>query len=192
MKKLLLCFAVAMIAVSCTLPPFSVEDYKEHGDCWKFLHGFLNGTALFENVTRSDECLAILPVLHDGIADIIEIIRHIHEGDIFDNLRKIIDKLEEMNDKMKTVEEPCKAMCGDIRARLCKLRKYLKHHTSTAIIHALANMSEIRKRSEAFWQHVLDKDWCQAGWQLGDLKRFVWFWDFSPTAEDLHDLSFLE
>jgi hypothetical protein len=154
-----------------------------HGEDYIFLKGFFNGTQLFHNLTNSDACLVVLPILHDDWVDIINLIDQLDhdEQDFFKIARAVLDKFEDMSVKLKVVEQPCSDMMKDAAHRLARLSHYFNlTWVQKMMFHGYTNVDEIRSRYRLFKTACLNHDYCTAGNALGDLTRFVFFWDFEP------------
>lgn len=157
----------------------SLKD-PDHGAGFLFLKGFLRATQLFNNVDQKDECLAILPVAHDELVEIHDILKNILDNnDFFNDLRKVIDILEELDNKLKEVEEPCNALKASVHDVLVKLHDYVTAdgYTQRALKHALQNIAIGIQKYENIWGYLHAKDWENYGAAQGDLYRFVLFWD---------------
>jgi hypothetical protein len=154
----------------------------QHGEDYMFIKSFLNGTQLFHNLNRSSECMTVLPVIHDDFVDIFELLNHIKsESDFFKIIRGVIDKLEHTFEKLKAVEEPCNDMFTDVARRINKLSHYLGNEWFQKVIfHSITHVDDIRQRYVTFRDLFMKQDYCGSGYALGDLSRFIFFYDFEP------------
>jgi hypothetical protein len=163
-----------------------------HGEDFAFIVGFLNGTQIFTNLKSCQECLSVVPAIHDDVVLIIELMDHIKtKDDFWIFIRGVIDHVEHMFEKLKAVEQPCAEMTIDIAMRINNLIKYL--HTDwfqKVIFHSVTHLGDIQTKYDAFRATYAEGDYTASGKVLGDLTRFVLFWDFDP--ELLRFLTILE
>jgi hypothetical protein len=156
----------------------------EHGEEYLFWGGFINGTQIFHHLNKGEACLSIIPILHDDWVHIINLIDELEtQHDFFKVVHAIINKLEDIYRKMKTVEQPCSDMMKDAAHRLAELSHYFSHQwIEKMFIHAYVSINDIKLRYQIFKSAYYNSDYCNAGYALGELTRFTLFWDFQPQV----------
>jgi hypothetical protein len=123
-----------------------------------------------------------LPIAHDDYIKIHDILINIRDhGDFFNDLRKIIDILDDFNNKSKDFREPCNTLSKGVRNVLNRLHDYMAAdgYFKRAGEHALANVFHVIQRYENIRDYLRAKDWENYGAAQGELYRFIFFWDFS-------------
>jgi hypothetical protein len=184
-----------ILTILCIANSRSIADYfrspkpsptSKHGEDYFFLSGLINGTALFNNLTRADECQELLPIIHDDIANISLIIRNLdpHSPTFFNDLRTILDNLEHLKNSTKEYQEPCCEVRKDVVDRFKRLHdEYMdKEWPKRVFIHLVNNIGTMREKCENFKMLLIAKDYYNAGYALGDLIRYVLFWDYEQGS----------
>jgi hypothetical protein len=171
MFKSLVAIVTFSFAIS-SLRGIQTEDYL-------FVSGFFNGTQLFNNLNGSDECLSLLPVVHEDFEKIVELIEH--TGDVFEKFEMVIERLKHLLAKMEDVKSPCNSMRKDIEIRFDELRRYLLNYgIDRMIFHAITYSQYVNDKYKDFRQALLNREYYISGYYLGDLVRFMIFWDYTP------------
>jgi hypothetical protein len=158
----------------------------QHGAGALFLAGMFDGLHIFDNITYRNECLSVWPIIHDDVADIISIVRNItSDKDIFDALRLIIDKVEDLFTAMHSRKDVCMKMRTQIRSVLMKVGKFLKvkGRFNKMWSHFFSNFGMVIMKFEEARQVWLSRQWYQSGYIIGDLVSFVSLWDFQVGTE---------
>lgn len=158
----------------------------EHGAGALFTAGFFHGLNLFNNLPHTDECLAVLPVYHDDIADIVNLFRNItKDTDFFALSRAVIDKLEHLNNAIRTACPSCKALGDEVEVVLQGLTNHLSNPDRLRVVfeHTILNIGLIKERMERGRDNWMARRYQESGDAYGDLMRFMLFWDYPASIK---------
>jgi hypothetical protein len=172
-----------------------IQNLDDHGDNTVFWAGFLHGLGIFQNVTHKAECLAILPVVHDDLVAIHDRIRNITDfKEMIEASKFITQKLEEIYKKFDETSTPCKKMLDDIRKIKEKVIIYLQaaEIQKKIYLHLFQNLWTVIQKWQNIGDHCRDRDWYRAGYEFGDVVRFVFIWDLQLSNKDSLDLKLFD
>jgi hypothetical protein len=171
-----------LITFTTSSKNITIKHELDHGEDYIFITGLINGIRLFENLNRSEECSQVFSIFHDDIADIIIILKSItKDSDYIEVMRKILDRLDNLFKYMNNYEVPCKEMGRDLYIRINKLSQYInKEWIRKTFTHILSYIGDIRDGYDYFRKRLEEREFYIAGYTMGNLIRFMFFWDFPP------------
>ena len=177
---------------SDTLP--DDDEHRHHGAKTLFVAGFLRGLGIFQNVTHKNECLSILPVLHDDGADIYNRIKNITDyREMVQAAKYIVAKIEHSEKKIMESRPDCRAMFQDIRTLMMRVRKHFtgKEKIEMVYTHLFQNLGVVIQKWENAKEHCRMHHFYRSGCATGDMMKFVLFWDF-PRKDEIKELTLFE
>jgi hypothetical protein len=175
-----------LITSLCICKSFSIHSSVEdvgpyHGAGVLFTAGVLRGLDIFSNVTHKNECLSILPIIHD---DWVEVSSKFHNAtnykEILEALKFTITIFEKLEQDVNKVRPDCKTMCSDIDQVIKNIKSHLmkKERLKLTLTHVFNNLGIIMGKYEMSKEELRAKHFYQGGVYFGRLLNFIILWDF--------------
>lgn len=165
---------------------FNCEIDPDHGARFQYYDGIYYGMQIYSNVTHRNECLAFLPDAHDDIVDICNALKNItKDTDYVDLLRYILNKTDHILERVQETGDDCKIYSAQVNEVNAQVRQYLHKLGWMSIFkHWRANKDVVKEKIQTYKADLKEKNWYQAGYDMGDLINFILLWDYqAPQFE---------
>ena len=156
------------------------KDYP-HGAATLFSVGFLRGLEIFRNVTHKNECLVILPVVHDDWVEVHAVVRNVTDyKSMLEAIKFVITKLEKLEKDVDKVRPDCNIMFNDLKMVVDRLKNYFmkKEKMKLVFSHLFNNIGSIIGKWEMVGEELRMQHFYQGGVYAGSLVKFAILWDF--------------
>jgi hypothetical protein len=149
-------------------------------DAIAFADGFNEGFTFFKNLAHKDECKPNDPQIIADISSIFEILKNVSIKDIITIVPQILEKAADAYQRISALSEGCKLYAEEIQ----KVSDALKAHMAKSgyytnlTLHTVTNIGSITEKAKNGISQFQGNNFNQSGLALGDLIKFLLFWNF--------------
>ena len=180
-KNLIILSLLATMTLSSTFMQPKKVDPKEALD---LVQGYLEGTGLFKDVAPcevEDEQAAA------DLNDIIEKIKGIHGiADVLPALEKIIPDSIDLFHRISEDAKQCEDTYLQVKDIIAKVLAYMKRpeYIQEFAYHTIGNISEVMSKINDLKDNWGTRTARENGVKMGEMERFIFYWDFKLAAEE--------
>lgn len=168
---------ISLIAASLSFNFLSVKSVSPV----EFLEGWVSGTHLFGGI---EPCQLKDPEVIADVEDILEKLKSIESiADVLPAIKSIIADLDDVYVRLQTIVPECEKTSEEVRAIVMRLVQYMKttEYQEKLVYHTIANLNEILNKVNDLKNNFVDTTSRDNGVKVGELERFIFYWDFEIT-----------
>ncbi len=170
-----------------------------HGEFWHFVDGMYDGMHIFANVTMKKECFEVIPIVHDKLVQIYQLLKNATTTEeVFDALKKTVDLLQQSYEETKVRHDACASFCNQTHCKMAEAKKFVYDTKSfnDIMTHMFKNLGTVVMYLEEAKQFIEQNKFYNAGFAYGDVIHYLTLWDYQQnkqqTDENKKVLTFLE
>jgi len=168
--------AFSAIIAKSTDPAIKLEDSA----AIDFFEGFNDGFSFFKGLPHETECNPEDPQIVQDIVDIANILKNLTiHSDFKQVIADITAKATDAYNRLSTATEGCKAYAQEVQRVGTALQAFVKQdgYSTKVAYHSLTNIGQITSKVQAASTDITSQNYNKAGFDFGDLLKFVVFWD---------------
>lgn len=150
-----------------------------------FTKGKLDGLVIFNNLTAERASCNIHndPEILNDIYKICDLIKSMKDSsDYLEVIRRIIVTLQDLKPRKQELCRNCTELAKRMGEIVLHVVKYSLSpiHMAKVYGHTLLHLFDIKQKAMNFITHLNNKEAYEAGFDYGDLIRYVLYWDYNP------------
>ncbi len=151
----------------------------------EFMKGLVNGIGYFNDLPNQEKCIeGDLDIVHD-IQDIIKVVKDFnHDTDIKQAIQEVAERLEDIYQRAEVLGDNCKAYSKDLKTVAQQIKAFITadKYLTNALMHALGSLEDFNKIIHQMIAEFQDKDYYNAGEQVGSLVKLALLWDVKTNG----------
>lgn len=147
-----------------------------------FATGFLDGISVFSNLPHEDECVVVDPQVVSDFEKVAELLKDLNVRNAVQKIAQVIPLVMDAYTRIGQTTAECQLWADEVNTILEQLKTYFaaEGYTTKVALHALSHVIDVKNKITDAQAHLAAEELRAAGSALGDLTRFVAFWDFTP------------